>query len=81
VTPERSLSSALVFISDDLERRGYAFSGAVRRAARALVEFEAKSKDSDKPCPQCGAEVRRAARGRPAIYCSARCRHRARYSA
>jgi hypothetical protein len=81
VTPDRSLSAALVFIANDLDGRQYPYAGAVRRAARQLALLEAQAGGNLPTCPSCGAEVLRAARGRPRIYCSARCRHRARSSA
>lgn len=59
MTPERSLSSALLFVADDLERRGYMFSGVIQRAARAVVELERQSQGpgAARTCPQCGEEV------------------------
>jgi hypothetical protein len=78
VTPERSLSSALLFVAQDLDDRSYAFAGVIRRAARALAELEARDDVPDVgECPQCGGPVERSPRGRTKVYCSARCRRRA----
>jgi hypothetical protein len=77
VTPERSLSSALLFVAQDLDNRAYAFAGVIRRAARALAELESRDVPDVGECPQCGGPVERAERGRSKVYCSARCRRRA----
>lgn len=74
---ERPLSRALTFVAADLDRKGYPFAGAVRQAARRMAEVE-KGDRSDNPCPQCGGEVERSSRGRPKVYCTDRCRDRAR---
>ncbi len=79
---ERSLSAALSYVAADLDNRGYPFAGTVRRGARVVAELESQAADTDVPrCPSCGGEVQRVPRGRPATYCSRRCRNRARYRA
>jgi uncharacterized protein with PIN domain len=79
VTPERSLSLALLIVAQDLDRRLYPFAAVIRRAARELAELEAHSTDTDDSrCPSCGGEVIQPPTGRPRRYCSRQCRNRAR---
>jgi hypothetical protein len=74
---EHSLSAALVFVAEDLEQRLYPFAGVIRRAARELAELEGRS-TSPTACPVCGEDVEQPAKGRARVYCSAKCRGRAR---
>lgn len=78
-----SLSLALGYVIRHLEDNGYLYVGVVRRAARTLVELQARPTDADMPsCPSCGGEVVRSGTvGRPRIYCGRACRNAARYRA
>ena len=78
-----SLISAVGYVVRHLESAEYRYVGVLRRVLRELVDVEptvepGAVKDA---CPQCGRPVKRATRGRPRVYCSDSCRHRARYSA
>jgi hypothetical protein len=62
----------LVILSDDLTRRGIPGAGLLRRAARLIVELEART-----PAPEacaCGNVIVQPARGRGRVWCSDRCR-------
>jgi hypothetical protein len=53
-----SLASVLLFIAEDLDARGYAFSGAVRQAARRISELEVDVEEAEQPCEGCGAPIK-----------------------
>jgi hypothetical protein len=67
------LARTLGYVAADLDARGYHAAGAVRRAARALLEVDPAT---DGGCPGCGVEVPYQGRGRPRRWCSERCRRR-----
>jgi hypothetical protein len=71
------LVQVLLFIADDLEERGYAFSGAVRQGARRVAELEATmSVDAPNTSERCGKPLERRPTGRPRKWCSERCRRK-----
>lgn len=57
----------------DLDRSGHPYSGVMRRLAQVV----AAGHDDEPGRCRCGAELPPAARGRPALYCSTRCRQAA----
>jgi endogenous inhibitor of DNA gyrase (YacG/DUF329 family) len=71
------LVAALLYVADDLDKRGYPLAGAVRQGARKLAEAEAIAPSVD-ACPGCGNPIPRNPRGRPRRWCSERCRKRGR---
>ena len=77
MSPEQSgLVKALLFVAQDLDNRAYPYSGTLRRAAQIIASLEARAPEA---CPQCGETVEQPGRGRPRVYCSRKCRNRARY--
>jgi hypothetical protein len=68
------LATAILFVADDLERRGYPFAGAVRQAARRLTELEPLHATNG--CELCGRPLDQKRFGRPRRWCSERCRKR-----
>ena len=69
------LVSALLFVAEDLDARGYAFSGAVRQAARRITELEATAPQPG-TCERCGGPIDRKPRCRRRRFCSERCRRK-----
>lgn len=69
------LPRQLAYIAGDLDRRGYPYAGAVRRAARALLEVPDRDPAG---CRGCGTPLEQPATGRPRVWCSERCRRRKR---
>lgn len=65
------LARTLALVAGDVERRGLSYAGVLRRAARALADV---GEPSTAGCPRCRAPVDRKPTGRPARYCSPRCR-------
>jgi hypothetical protein len=72
----RQTVSAVLYVCDDLERRGYLLTGTLRRAARLLIELE-DSRPRPGTCTVCGGPVEQPATGRRRTYCSRPCRRRA----
>jgi hypothetical protein len=65
-----TLARQLAWVAADLDRRGYAFVGPIRRAARALLEVD----PPDDGCRGCGQPLT----GRRRTWCSEACRSRVR---
>ena len=66
----------LSYAASDLERRGLAYHGVVRRAARMLATLEAGA--DGEGCRGCGAELVQPPTGRRRKWCSESCRRRKR---
>lgn len=73
----RRLARHLLVIADDLDERGYRLTGTNRQAARVLLELAELVPDAG-ACPVCGAPVLQPSTGRRRVYCSDRCKRRAR---
>jgi hypothetical protein len=71
--PRVQLARSLGFVAADLDRRGYAYSGLLRQAARALLEIDPDDPDG---CPGCGRTIDQPPTGRRRIWCSEACRRR-----
>jgi len=72
-----SLAEILAWVAQDLEERhAYQYAGAIRVAARRLIELE-KVAPTPNTCEQCGARFDQKSLGRPRRFCSERCRKRA----
>jgi hypothetical protein len=69
------LVAALLFVAEDLDRRGYALAGAVRQGARRVAELEALTPGPD-GCKRCGKPLDQKPTGRPRQWCSERCRRK-----
>jgi hypothetical protein len=68
------LVAALLFVAEDLDRRSYAFAGAVRQGARRITELETDVVDN--ACERCGAPLNQPWTGRPRKWCSESCRRK-----
>ncbi len=75
LTPEGDLARLLARVAADLDERGYARAGVVRRAARALLDGPVPTEDG---CRGCGAELPQPVTGGRRVWCSERCRRRGR---
>ncbi len=75
------LVAILSFVADEVEAgRGSHYAGAIRVAARRLVELERQAAEADRSatgCGWCGAPLEQPATGRRRRYCSDACRRRA----
>lgn len=65
------LARLLILVADQLDGHGLSGAGPVRQAARYIAEAPAVEEPS---CPVCGGQVPAGGRGRPARFCSDRCR-------
>lgn len=66
----------LSHVAADLDRRGYAYAGAIRQAARLLLDLDLPSRDDG--CAGCGQELEQPDTGRRRKWCGEACRSRAR---
>jgi len=64
----RDLARFLTLFADSIEAGGTRSVGFLREAARRLVSLAGGG------CEQCGVSIERKATGRPARFCSSRCR-------
>lgn len=67
----------LTWVAEDLDRIGHPGAGVVRQAARLVATADDDDADGDRGCAECGAALPQRATGRPARFCSPRCRKRA----
>jgi ribosomal protein L37AE/L43A len=65
----------LLWLAEDLEKKHYPFSGAIRQGARRIAELEAIA-PSPHGCRRCGKPLVQRSTGRPRVWCSERCRRR-----
>lgn len=68
---DRDLARFLVLYADAAEAGGVRDFGFMREAARRLLELSEGTEDG---CEHCGARIGGKQTGRPARFCSSRCR-------
>ena len=73
------LAAILLRIAADMQGRrpDAPLPGVLRQAARRIRELTPESELTAGRCPECGDPVPVSSGGRPAIFCSSRCRLRA----